>query len=397
MRVLQINSVCTGASTGTICVQLSGMVTARGGDCLIAYGRGLPAPSVESLRTEKRIGFLAHVLFSRLTDRQGFFPGAATKKLCGLIREYDPDIVHLHNLHGYYLNNEILFAELARTDKPIVMTLHDCWTFTGHCAYPLACGKWKTGCGKCPRIKSYPKAVIDQSRRNFKDKNRLFTLPQNVTVVTPSNWLAGLAKHSFLEKYPIKIIPNGIDLTVFRPTVSDFKAKNGIKEGEKIALGVANFHDPNKGFNDFTALPKLLPGCRIVLVGLSEKQISSLPEGMSGFCRIKNPSQLAEIYSAADVFVNPTYADNFPTVNLEALACGTPVITYETGGSAEALGGGCGMAVAAGDRKALAQAVKNCIIDPPTREKCRNRALLYDKNDRFEEYYRLYEQLIRGE
>ncbi len=399
MRVLFVNTVCTGASTGTICVQLANMVNANSGESIIAYGRGEGVSTVRCMRIEKQSEFFSHSLFSRLTDRQGFFSTSATRNLCDFIREYNPDIVHLHNLHGYYLNIELLFRTLAQMKKPVIMTLHDCWTFTGRCAYNRDCEKWKSGCGRCPRLSAYPKAWIDRSARNYEDKKRIFTLLEDMTVITPSKWLAGLARESYLGKYPIKVIPNGIDFSIFKPTENDFRVKNGIKESEKIALGVANFHDPNKGFDDFLSLAKAVSECKFVLVGLSEKQVKSLPEGILGLCRVKNPQELAKIYSAADVFVNPTYADNFPTVNLEALACGVPVVTYDVGGSAEAIQNGdktntCGIAVSTGDRKALAEAVKKCLADPPSRERCQQQATAYDKNDRFEDYLRLYSDLI---
>ncbi len=397
MRILQINTVCAGASTGTICVQLAQLVTAKGGECLIAFGRGEAAPPIESLRIEKQSEFLLHSMLSRMTDRQGFFSTPATRKFCDFIRKYNPDIVHLHNLHGYYLNIGLLFQTLAEIGKPVLMTLHDCWTFTGRCAYNRDCEKWRTGCGHCPRLSAYPKTWVDRSARNYETKKHIFSLLEDLTVVTPSDWLAGLARESFLGKYPVRVIPNGIDLDVFKPAVSDFRARHGISAGEKMALGVANFRDPNKGFDDFIALSHSVPECRFVLVGLSEKQVSALPDGMLGLGRVKDPIELARIYSAADIFVNPTYADNFPTVNLEALACGVPVVTYDSGGSAEAIGnagmnGVCGMAVAAGDRKALAEAVRKCLSDPPPRAQCRKQAAAYDKNDRFEEYLRLYEE-----
>lgn len=395
MKILQVNTVCTGASTATISIQLARMVAANGGKSFVAYGRGDAAPSVESMRIEKKSEFLLHALLSRLTDRQGFFSASATRKFCNFIREYNPDVIHLHNLHGYYLNIKILFETLVQLDKPVIWTLHDCWALSGHCVYVGDCPKWRTGCGDCPKTHLYPKALIDQSARNLKQKQLLFTLPENLTVVTPSDWLAGLVRRSFLSKYPVQVIQNGIDLDIFKPSKNDFRARYGIKTEDKVALGVANFRDQNKGLDDFSALVKSIPGCRVVLVGLSEKRIASLPEGILGLPRVNDPTELAKIYSAADVFVNPTYADNFPTVNLEALACGVPVVTYDTGGSAEAIGN-CGAAVSTGDREGLSAAVQKHLLNPPSREQCREQASAYDKNARFEKYLRLYEELAEG-
>jgi len=395
MKILQINTVCTGSSTATISAQLARLVTAIGGESLIAYGRNEAAPSVESIRIENMSEFLTHALLSRLTDRQGFFSTPATRKLCDFIHRYNPDVIHLHNLHGYYLNIKILFETLAKLDKPVVWTLHDCWALSGHCVYIGDCPKWRTGCGDCPKIHLYPNALVDQSARNLKEKQLLFTLVGNLTIVTPSDWLGRLVRRSFLSEYPVEVIPNGIDLNVFKPSENDFRTRHSIKADEKIVLGVANFRDTNKGLDDFTTLSKTVPGCRIVLVGLSEKQIASLPKGILGLSRVNDPAELAKIYSAGDVFVNPTYADNFPTVNLEALACGIPVVTYDTGGSAESIGSS-GIAVPTGDREALSAAVQMYLMNPPSLELCRVQAAAFDKNARFAEYLRLYEKLAEG-
>ncbi|HOP09955.1 MAG TPA: glycosyltransferase [Oscillospiraceae bacterium] len=398
MKVLQVNTVCTGASTATISVQLAQLVAANGGESLIAYGRGKAAPSVESLRIEKKSEFLLHVLLSRLTDRQGFFSSAATRKFCDFIRAYNPDVIHLHNLHGYYLNIKILFETLVKMDKPVVWTLHDSWAFTGHCAYPAECEKWKTGCEKCQKIKEYPRTLIDRSARNFEDKKRLFTLPEKMTIVTPSNWLAGQVRQSFLAKYPVKVIHNGIDLNVFKPTPSDFRDKHGLV-GKYIILGLAARWDKWKGLDVMINLSKQLDPEKyvVVLVGTNGNTDRELPPEIISIHRTQNQKELAEIYSTADVFANPTRAEVFGLVNAEALACGTPIVTFDTGGCSEIPDKTCGSVVPCDDFSAFAnEIIRVCETKPFSREGCAARARCFDKNVKFSEYIELYRNVQPG-
>lgn len=341
MKVLMINSVCGIGSTGRICTDIADELTENGHECKIAFGRKAVPERYQkyAYRITSDGGVKINALKARLFDNEGFNAAGATKKLISFIEEYNPDVIHLHNLHGYYLNVKILFDYLKKTDKKVVWTLHDCWAFTGHCAnfqYPV-CDKWKTGCFDCERKAKYPKSFVDNSQKNYLEKERVFCGVKNLTVVTPSEWLARLVKESFLGRYPTKVINNGIDTSVFRPTESDFKERNGLKD-KKMILGVANVWDEFKGINDFIGLSKKISDdYRIVLVGLDEKQLGMLPENILGITRTNNTKELAEIYTAADVLFNPTYEDNYPTVNLEAQACETPVVTYDTGGSGESV------------------------------------------------------------
>lgn len=341
MKVLMINSVCGIGSTGRICTDIADELTENGHECKIAFGRKAAPERYQkyAYRITSDGGVKINALKARLFDNEGFNAAGATKKLISFIEEYNPDVIHLHNLHGYYLNVEVLFDYLKKADKKVIWTLHDCWAFTGHCAnfqYPV-CDKWKTGCSDCERKTKYPKSFVDKSKKNYVEKKRVFCGVKNLTVVTPSEWLSRLVKESFLGRYPTKVINNGIDASVFRPTESDFKERNGLKD-KKIILGVANVWDESKGFNDFIGLSKKISDdYRIVLVGLDEKQLGMLPENILGITRTNNTRELAEIYTAADVLFNPTYEDNYPTVNLEAQACGTPVVTYDTGGSGESV------------------------------------------------------------
>ena len=340
MKVLEINSVCGIRSTGRICTDLADILKENGHGCKIAYGRETAPEKYKNIsyRIGSDAGVKLHALKARLFDSAGFGSKKATEKLIEKIKEYDPDIIHLHNIHGYYIDIEILFNYLAAADKPIVWTLHDCWAFTGHCSYFsfANCERWENGCFDCPQKKSYPSSLLmDRSKQNWIKKKELFTGVKNMTVVTPSKWLAELAGKSFLGKFPAKVINNGIDTEVFKPTCGDFRAAYGL-ENKKIILGVASVWDKRKGLDDFIKLAGITDdNYVIVLVGVNEKQKNTLPGNIIGISGTDNTAELAEIYTAADVFVNFTYEDNYPTVNLEAQACGTPVITYKTGGSPE--------------------------------------------------------------
>ncbi len=389
MKVLEVNSVAGLGSTGRIACQIADTVVSHGGEALVAYGRDLYAKgcNVPTYRIGSDFAVTIHGLLSRITDRQGFYSKKATKKFITFIEEYNPDVIHLHNIHGYYLNIPVLFKFLAELDKTVVWTLHDCWSFTGHCAHFdfIGCQKWRTGCHHCPQKKIYPKSILlDQSKRNWEQKKALFTSIKDLTIVTPSQWLADLVKESFLQKYPVKVINNGIDLTIFKPTESTWKKDHNIFK--PMVLACASLWDSRKGYADVLEVANQLPEFQVVIVGISAKQAKNLPRNIIGIQRTDSVEELVKIYSVADVFINPTYEDNFPTVNLEALACGTPVITYNTGGSPECIEKYYGYVVNKGDISALVekiQAIKykiNCNINIPK----------YSKTDKFEEYFRIF-------
>lgn len=342
MKVLQINSVCGIRSTGRVCTDIADILTQNGHECKIAYGRETVPDEYKkySVRIGSDLGVKIDALKSRIFDNAGFNSKRATKKFIKWVEEYDPDVIHLHNIHGYYINVEILFDYLKRSNKPVIWTLHDCWSFTGHCAYfdYVGCDKWTSGCQNCPQKNSYPASLfIDNSSKNFKRKQEIFSGVPNLTIVTPSKWLANLVKSSFLSEYRVEVIHNGIDLNVFKPTPSDFKEKYDLTD-KKILLGVAAVWEKRKGLFDFIELSKRLDdNYKIVLVGLNDSQLKNLPSNILGLPKTNSATELAEIYTAADVFLNLTYEENYPTTNLEAQACGTPVITYNTGGSVESV------------------------------------------------------------
>lgn len=351
MRVLQINSVCGYGSTGNIAVDLYRELKKQGHECCIAYGRGTAPDDVESYRIGSELDVYVHGVMSRLTDRHGFYSTHATRKFVKWMKEYDPDVIHLHNLHGYYINVEVLFKALKQMDKPVIWTLHDCWAFTGHCAYfdYARCEKWKIHCEKCPQKKEYPVSYwLDRSRTNYQRKKNAICNLQKLTVVTPSQWLGNLVKQSYLREYPVEVIHNGIDLDVFQPTNSGLRKQYGL-DGKTVILGVASEWTRRKGIQDFLKLSDMLNDSQvIVLVGHIDK-ILEQKHNIIYIDRTANRKELAAWYTTADVFFNPTYEDNYPTVNLEAQACGTSVITYDTGGSPEGVLDGIGMVVQKGD------------------------------------------------
>lgn len=393
MKIFQINSTCGYGSTGRIAVDILKEVEKNGGEGIIAYGRNTAPDDVNSYKITTETDVKIHGVLSRITDRQGFYSTSATKKLIEKIKEYNPDIIHLHNVHGYYLNIKTLFEFLKEYNKPIVWTLHDCWAFTGHCAYFSfrGCEKWKTECNNCPLKKDYPSSlVLDNSQKNFNEKKELFTSLDNVTLVTPSMWLADLVKKSYLKKFSVKVINNGIDLNKFKPTKSGFREKNGL-ENKQIILGVASVWEERKGLKDFIELSKnLTDDQQIILVGLNDSQLADLPKNIIGIKRTNSIDELAQLYSVADVFVNTTYEDNYPTTNLEAISCGTPVITYRTGGSPESVAEGNGFVVEKGDIPAVVEALKR--VDGCKTETKDN----FDASLRYKEYVDLYKALLKA-
>lgn len=332
MKVLMINSVCGRGSTGRICTDIADMLMSQGNECKIAYGRNTVPEKYKdiSYKTGSDFGVKLNGLKARLFDNEGFNARSATKKLIRFIKEDNPDVIHLHNLHGYYLNVKILFDYLKTCGKKVIWTLHDCWAFTGHCSHftLVKCEQWQTRCSYCPQKEFYPKAYFSHAKRNFNLKKKAFCGVPNLTIVTPSKWLADLVKQSFLKEYPVKVINNGIDATVFKPTESDFKERYCLTD-KKIILGVANVWEKRKGFDDFLQLAKLIDdNYRIVLVGVNDKQLKTLPRNVIGIKRTNSAEELAQIYTASDVFINPSKEETFGMTPIEAMACGTFAIVY---------------------------------------------------------------------
>lgn len=401
MKVLQINTTVSSSSTGRITEEIGKVLISNGHESYVAFGRGDRPSQSKLIRIGNQRDIIRHQFKSALFDRHGFGSVKATRKLIKEIDKINPDAIGLHNLHGYYLNVELLFEYLHIIDKPVIWTLHDCWSFTGHCSYfdDINCNKWITGCFSCPKTRKYPSSyLLDKSKKNFQDKRLLFTKLAKLNIIVYSQWLKGLVEKSFLKIHPVYHIFNGIDLDVFKPSFNtEIRKKYNIKDG-KIILGVANIWDLRKGLDDFKQLYKHLEQDQIlVLVGLSKKQIEELPLGIVGVAKTESVSDLAALYSEAEVFVNPTWLDNFPTTNIEALACGTPVVTYNTGGSPESIDQDTGLVVDKGNLPGLANAIK--IISQKGKnnylDACRLRAeRLFDKRHRYSDYIDLFQTLI---
>lgn len=350
MRVLQINSVCGVGSTGRIATDLYKVLEEQGHECLIAYGRGTAPEGINAYKIGTNLDNYLHVARTRLLDQHGYGSKKPTIELVKKIKEYNPDVIHLHNLHGYYVNLEILFNYLAESNKPVVWTLHDCWAVTGHCAHfdYVGCYKWQNQCNKCPQKRVYPASYIDKSNRNFKYKQKLFSLLPNLTVITVSKWLENIAKKSFLSNHEIITVYNGINMrNFFEINNSSVLRKYNIQiDKKKIILGVSNVWGEKKGLMDFIRLSEIIDdNCIIVLVGITEELKNTLPSNVIGIPRTENLNELNQFYSCADVFVNLSVEETFGLVTVEAMACGTPVIVYNSTGCPELVPIDCGYVV----------------------------------------------------
>lgn len=390
--ILHINAVANQGSTGKIAEQIGCMVKRQGWRSVMAYGRWSRGSESELIRIGTKCDVWFHALESRFCDNSGLCSTSATRRFIERIKEITPDIIHLSNIHGYYINYQILFEFLKKYGKPVVWTLHDCWPITGHCAYfdYPKCEKWKSGCGDCPCLDKYPSSLFyDRSHINYIDKKSAFLGMPNLILVPVSFWLEKLLKESFMKDVPMKMIHNGIDLTNFKPLPKP-------KDGKFRIIGVSNVWEPRKGLPDVLKLREVLSGeYEITLVGLTKKQMSTLPVGIRGISRTDSQQELARLYAEADVLINPTYEDNYPTVNLEALACGTPVVTYKTGGAPESVTPETGHIIEQGDVITMANVIMKMKETPLSSESCRQYAIEhFDKDLCFKKYIELYERLL---
>ena len=386
-KLVQINVVCNG-STGRIMCDIAKEANNNGFDSFCFYGRGMPNNEVNCIRIDNKFSIYFHVLLARL-GFNGHGSYFATKKLVRRLRKINPDVIHLHNIHGYYINLKILFKYLKdEYSGKIIWTLHDCWAFTGHCSYfTLAkCNKWQTECKKCPQLNCYPKELFDTTNGEFKMKSKLFTEIENLTIVTPSEWLKDLVNESFLKGYKVEVINNGIDTNIFKPACDNgIYDKYQIPRDKKIILGVANIWEERKGLKDFIELAKCIDNDYvIVLVGIDKKIKKELPDNIITIARTDKQSELAAIYSSATVLFNPTYEDNFPTVNIECISAGTPVVTYDTGGCKETIRG-YGKVI---NKKDYENLINFCEKSDKFIKKVDYKEL--DKKNRFKEYLNLY-------
>lgn len=400
MRVASINSLPYG-STGTIMKEISKEAIEHGIVCRNFYGAwGDSYANDDNLimfgsKFENKIS----AVLSRLSGIQHIYSVFGTLQLISMLKKFEPDLIHLHNLHLWVINVPMLFKYIKKNNIKVIWTLHDCWAFTGQCSHftMIGCDLWKTGCHNCPQINVYPSSIIDNTKIMWKLKRRWFNGVNNMTIITPSQWLADLVKQSFLKNYPIQVINNGIDLQVFKPISSNFRQKYNISEDKYILLGVAFDWGMRKGLDVFIELSKRLDKNKfqIVLVGTDDSIDKMLPNSIISIHRTRDQNELAEIYSAADLFVNPTREENYPTVNMESIACGTPVLTFRTGGSPEILDEKTGYIVDCDDIDEMErQIIRICTENIYKRENCVNRAKLFDANLKFREYIDLYDKLV---
>lgn len=394
MRVLFVNLVYGVGSTGKIIADIMSLLKKSGNDVRVLYGTGVDSNDENARRISWRAEYYIHNALSRLTDHAGLYSHMATWRLIREIKAFQPDVIHLHTLHGFYVNYEMLFRFLKEADIPVIWTLHDCWAFTGHCTHfsQAKCTQWQTECQRCQLLRRYPHCYgKGDVRRNFLRKRAAFTGVKKLIITTPSQWLADQVAKSFLKDYPRVVVPNGIDHTIFHPRSSKLRERYHL-EDKKIVLGIASVWGAQKGLPDMLLLAdRLGVDYQVVLIGLSKRQVMAMPSNVLGFSRTANQTELAQWYTAADVFVNPTYEESFGLTAVEAQACGTPAVVYETDGCPETIATKDSILVVQGDLDGLEQAVRNVVqrnarVDIHEMER-------FDKNRTYKAYIQLYEHM----
>lgn len=396
-KLIQINTVCN-TSTGKIMGAIQRKANEAGYSTVSFVGRRKVFEDVACEKFGNNLSFWIHVAITTLFDRQGFGSYFVTRKLVRRLRQENADIIHLHNLHGYYLNLPVLFDYLANEfSGKVFWTFHDCWPITGHCPHFVAkeCFKWRAECGHCPSKGEYPiSLVLDASKRNYQDKKRMFCSLQRLVITTPSDWMADWVKESFLGKYQVRVIHNGIDLKVFsyHQPYQDFYKQYGIHAEKKILLGVAGVWEMRKGLKDFLELADILPEeYQIILVGVSARQIRSLPHNMIGIQRTENVRELVMFYSAASIFINPSLEESFSLVTVEAIACGTPVVVLDTSAVKELVCEQNGIVLSRHNAEDYLQAIKAIEMNRMSREEISKTAQKYDVDVMTDQIIRLYQ------
>lgn len=394
MKVYMISANWGHGGPGGIACDLYYTLKHEGDACRFAYARGEVPDDIDSYRIGTMLDVYRHALIARICDNAGFLSNHATRRLVEDIKAYKPDVISIQNPLGYALNVSILLDYVRKSGVPTFWTLHDCWSFTGHCTTEL-CERLSDGCGKCPHRLDFPKSLfVDRSVENLKRKQKEFSGIGSLQFVAPSEWIAGLAMKSYLKQYQITVINNGIDLSVFKPTESNIREKYHL-EGKKILLGVASVWSSRKGSHFIYKMSEMLDDSyAFVMIGKNDDTELKGNRRIIHIPQTENREELVKWYSAADVLINPTTGDNFPTVNLEALACGTPVVTFDTGGSKESVGD-CGRVVEQGSIEDMVAAIKDCLEEQISQERCVFRAKQYDKQARYMDYIGLYQSAVK--
>lgn len=395
MKVLQINSVYPVKSTGKIVYEIAEIQKKHGIEPYIVCGESkVQAQNVYAMKSG--LYMKLNILKTRLFGKHGFYSKSATKNMLRWVDEVRPDIIHLHNIHGHYLNIKLLFEYILKNNIPVVWTLHDCWAFTGHCSHFdfAGCEKWKTGCHNCELKKDYPVSwFFDRSKESYKDKKRLFTSVEKSHVTTPSRWLKDLCERSFLGKYPVTVVNNGVDLAQFAPTPSDLRKSLGL-EDKFVILGIVDSLNSMKGGQYLLELAEMLEEDECIVLLTLKDNVGEVPKNIRLISKTVSAKKLSEIYTMADVFVNPSLQETFSMINLEAIACGTPVVTFNSGGGTEAQSEKTGVVVPRTDVKAMYEGIKRVKNGEFCSEDCVQRAQEFDCELKFEKYIDIYKDIL---
>lgn len=399
MKVVIVSGHWQGGGAEAVAGELFGYLEKHGVECYFLYACGKAPQKKNIIKCGPEWEHYAHAAEARILDRDGRGSVITTKRLISEIKRLEPDVVNLHNLVCYSFHVPMLLSFLNEQKIRVVWTLHDCWTFTGHCISfeGIGCNKWKTGCGNCPGKKEYPRSLLfDRSRKNLKEKKVLIGKMERLTLVTPSHWLQDTVSKTFLSKFPVKVIPNGIDCGIFSPQASQLRERYHIAPDQTVLLCLTSRWTKSKGLRYISELAEMpeTRNWRIVLIGNTRKDHNVVSDRILAIPRTENRQELAAWYSLADVFVNPSVADNFPTVNLEALACGTPVVTFPAGGSGEAAGNVTGVVAKEISAAALREAIVTCLERNIRPEDCRQRALLFSSEQCYQQYLDLFEKVV---
>lgn len=399
MKVLMINSVCGIRSTGRICTDIAELLEKQGHDCKIAYGReNVPEKYQKySVKVGKRINIYVHALKARLFDSAGFSSKRATQKLIKRIIKYDPDIIHLHNLHGYYIHVGLLFDFLKKYNKPIFWSFYDCWSFTGHCSHFdfNQCAQWKMGCEVCAYKYEYPKSLFSRAKYNYKKKKQLFSHLPKLQLIVPSHWMKSMVRQSYMRDYSIQVLPNGIDLNVFGAIDTTFRLDNRVTD-KFVILGVSSFWNKMKGLEFFNRLANDLDKKKFQIVLVGKAEDGSLSDKILHIPATNNIKELCALYTAADVFVNPTLQETQGLTTVEAFACGTPAIVFNSGGAAECVDETCGLVVDRGDYQSLLNGIIRMQLGEVSfdKQECIRVAKKYDAQKLYQNFIKLYEDII---
>lgn len=401
IKLLQINVDANNGSNGSIVRDIAKMAVERGWGSYIAYGRRMIPSDSTLIRIGNDIDIKIHGAITRLLDLHGLGSYFVTRRFVRKIKKIKPDIVHLHNIHGYYINYKVLFDYINKEQIPVVWTLHDCWPFTGHCGHFIGynCYKWKEECFCCPARKDYPSSLLfDHSRFSFKLKKSLFTKSDKMAIVTVSSWLKTVTEQSFLSKYPIHVIYDGIDTDSFVYRASNLRKELKLEDKFVLASAAASWSEA-KGWSDYIRLSKMLSNdYAIVLIGVTEEQKKSLPPEIVAIQRVESKAKLAEFYSMADVLLNLSYAETFGMTTAEAMSCGTPGISYNITACPELITKETGFVVEPGNLKEVINAISEIRSKGKDyySKACRQRVLdNYDFKKVNRAYFDIYHSLLK--